>query len=560
MTSPTDRQPLVLREMDTAARCEQQGRLADAEAAYRRVVGLQPTFAPAYHRLGLLAYRCDRLELAEQLIASAVALDPAAAIYHRDRGEICRRLGRTLEAVAEAGAAVRLAADDPEAHYNLGLAQADADDHASAVASYRRAIDLAPSHGRALNNLGTALERLGDRAAAADAYRAAIALDPLHAEAQSNLGAALSEAGDIEGARACFDRALAVDPNSIETHFRSSALKRYRADDPAVAIVESLGQRAERLPAKERAKLYFTLGKMRDDLGQHERAFEAYARGNRLHRAQTGYDEARYERQTDELIRLFDAEFIRRRAGAGMRDATPVFIVGMPRSGSTLIEQIIASHPDAYGAGELKNLHEVVGAVSSGRGSFPKVLGELSADELRSIGQRYVASIRPLAPSVARITDKMPGNFNYGGLIHLVLPDAKIIHTRRDPMDTCLSCFTHLFNDTMEFAYDLRELGRYYVRYERLMRHWHEVLAPGSILDVQYEAVVDDVEAQTRRILDHIGLPWDDRCLAFYRTQRPVKTASVAQVRQPIYRTSVAGWKRFERQIEPLREIVGVGR
>jgi tetratricopeptide (TPR) repeat protein len=545
--------------MGLAAQLETQGRLSEAEALYRRAVAADPACHPAYHRLGLLAFRVNRLELAAELIESAIALNADIAVYHRDRGELCRRLGRFEDAVREAAAATRLAPDDPEGHYNMGLALADQQDYVAAVTSYRRAIERNPAHGLALNNLGSALQQLGDQRGAADAFRAAIAVNPRHVEALNNLGSILSQSGDIAGARDCFEKALAVEPQSIVSHYNVSALKRYsKADDASVAVLEALANSAEKLPLQDRTRLYFALGKVRDDLGDYDRAFAAYAAGNRAHANAHPYDEARVVRQGNDLIELFDRKLIDRFSGSGSPDRTPVFIVGMPRSGTSLTEQILASHPDVHGAGELKDFHRVVGEVSGGpaAGPFPRSITALSGSQLRAIADGYLASVRALAPSAARITDKMPGNFHYLGLIHLTLPNAKVIHTLRDPMDSCLSCYTHLFNDSMDFTYDLKTLGRYYVRYMRLMEHWRTVLPEGFILDVRYEDLVNDVEWQTRRMLIHIDLPWDARCLEFYNTQRPVRTASLAQVRQPIYKSSVAGWKRFERQLQPLLDIV----
>jgi tetratricopeptide (TPR) repeat protein len=535
-----------------------EGRLSEAEAVYRRIIEARPDFHPAYHGLALLAHQVDKLDIAAQLLASAIAIDGTNAIYHRDRGEICRRLKRFDEAVAEATAATRLANNDAEAHYNLGLALADREDYAAAVKSYRRAVELDPRHGRALNNMGSALEKLDDKPAAADAYRAAIAIDPRHLEAQNNLGSILSQNGDIDGARACFEKALEVEPRSVLGHYNSSTIKRYAAGDPAIAILESLAPGAESLPQEDRARLFFALGKMRDDLGRYDDAFAAYAEGNRLQAATLGFNEARGEQQAVNIVKHFDANLLAKLQGIGNPDPTPVFIVGMPRSGTTLIEQILSSHAQAYGAGELKDLHDVVGELANVAPGmpFPQTITTLAPATIRGIGDRYLERIHKLAPTAARITDKMPGNFHYLGLIHLALPNAKIIHSVRDPMDSCLSCYTHLFNDTMDFAYDLGTLGRYYVRYMKLMQHWHSVLPKGFILDVRYEEVVDDVEGQTRRMLEHIGLPWDAKCLEFYNNDRPVRTASLAQVRRPIYKSSVEGWRRFEKQLAPLLEIV----
>jgi len=553
--------PLLTRspEIQLARRLVSDGRLSEAETVYRRIIAALPNFHPAYHGLGLLAFQVDKLDLAAELLASAIAMDATIAIYHRDRGEICRRLGRMNEAVAEGGAAIRLAPADAEAHFNLGLAYSDQTMFGDAVDSYRRAVALDPSHGRALNNLGSALEHLDDKPGAAVAYRAAIAINDRHMEAHNNLGTILSQSGDIDGARACFEKALAADPRSVTSHFNISALKRYTADDPACAMLEALSETTATAPLEDRVRLLFTLGKMRDDLGQHDRAFAAYVEGNRLQASTFTFNERRLEQQALNIARHFDTQAFARYQGSGNPDPTPVFIVGMPRSGTSLTEQILASHADVYGAGELKDLHEVViGAPGvAGEAPFMQVVTNMSAEALRSMGDQYLARLRKLSPTAARITDKMPGNFHYLGLIYLALPNAKIIHTLRDPMDSCLSCYTRLFNDTMDFTYDLETLGRYYVRYIELMRHWHDVLPKGFILDVRYEDLVEDVESQTRRMLAHIGLPWDDACMEFYNNARPVKTASLAQVRKPIYKSSVESWRRFEKHLSPLLDIVG---
>jgi tetratricopeptide (TPR) repeat protein len=555
----TNARPMTAVEaMRTARQLVANGRSSEAEALYRRIVESQPNFHPAYHGLALLAFAVNKLEVAAELLASAIAINGDVAVYHRDRGEICRRLGRLDEAILEATAATRLAPNEADGYYNLGLAFADREDFASAVQNYRRAVELAPRHGRALNNMGSALEKLDDKTAAAAAYRAAIEIDARHMEAHNNLGSILSHTGDIDGARACFETALALEPRSVVSNYNISALKRYIEADPAVAIVEGLAQTAASLPMTDRTRLMFTLGKIRDDLGQYDGAFAAFAEGNRLQASTLSFNESRAELQTRKIIERFDADLLAAHQGAGNPDPTPVFIVGMPRSGTTLTEQILASHAGAYGAGELKDLHQVVTEVAATctPAGYPEMATTLSAPILQSIGERYLASIRNIAPAAARVTDKMPGNFHYLGLIRLALPNAKIIHVVRDPMDSCLSCFTHLFNDTMEFAYDLGTLGRYYVRYMTLMQHWQRVLPKGFVLDVRYEDLVTDVEQQTRRMLDHIGLPWDDNCLEFYNNARPVRTASLAQVRRPIYRSSVAGWRRFEKHLAPLLDIV----
>ncbi len=236
-----------------------------------------------------------------------------------------------------------------------------------------------------------------------------------------------------------------------------------------------------------------------------------------------------------------------RLAGLGDPSPVPIFILGMPRSGSTLVEQILASHPQVLGAGELRTLDRLVH-----QGGGIEALATLQAEDCRRLGERYLADLRSLPAGKTRITDKMPGNFMYVGLIQLILPHAKIIHTMRDPVDTCLSCFSRLLSVGHHFSYDLAELGRYYRHYRELMDHWRSVLPAGTMLDVAYEDVVDDLEGQTRRMLEYLGLPWDERCLSFHKTVRPVVTASSVQVRRPLYRSGVARWRQYEAHLGPL--------
>ena len=256
---------------------------------------------------------------------------------------------------------------------------------------------------------------------------------------------------------------------------------------------------------------------------------------------------------------LFDPRFFDERRQAGADERTPIFVLGMPRSGTTLIEQILASHPAVHGAGELGDLNEVImAAPGAATGSpFTDLLRALSMDDIEVLAREYLDRVWQHAPDSRCITDKMPANFFFGGMIYLMFPHARIIHSMRDPMDSCFSCYAKLFNETMSFAYDLETIGRFYARYIRLMRHWHEVLPAGIILDVSYEDVVEDTAKEARRMLEYIGLPWDDACLEFYKSEREVKTASVAQVRQPIYTSSLARWKRFgETHLAPLLAMV----
>lgn len=540
-----------------AERLQRNGQLAEAEAVLRQIVDSTPDHHPAWHMLGLIAFEVGKLPLSIELIGHAVRLNDAIPLYHRNLGELCRRLGRLDEAVTTGKRATALAPNDLEAHYNLGLALTDKGEWDAAIRSYRRALELNPDHGLSWNNLGAALEKKGDLAGAEVAYARAVALNPAHHEAQNNLGAIYSQQGRLVDACRCFEASIKANPDFIEPHFNLSSLKTYRADDPHLLHLERNLARAGDMPVPARIRYWFALGKAREDVGRYDEAFAAYAEGNRLQHDRLPCDEARADEMLARLIAIFDRDFFAARRDVRGRDKTPIFIVGMPRSGTTLLEQILASHPAVHGAGELPDLNQVIMEAPARVGRrFPDFVPDLRPEDYRRLGDAYVERVWRLAPGTRYITDKMPANFFYIGVIRLMLPKAKIIHAMRDPMDSCFSNYARLFNDTMEFAYDLGTLGRYYVRYIKLMRHWHAVLPAGSLLDLRYEDLVADPEGQTRRLLDYLGLPWDDNCLAFHRNRRQVKTASVAQVRQPIYKTSVARWRHFETHLQPLRTIV----
>ncbi len=310
--------------------------------------------------------------------------------------------------------------------------------------------------------------------------------------------------------------------------------------------------------------LHFALGKCYDDSGDYDKAFPHFMAGCKMKRAKLTYDPANAERQFAGLMEIFDQAAIDRLRGSGDPpgdpSGVPVFVLGMPRSGTTLTEQIIASHPDVYGAGELHDLLRIAERNIGGATtpvSFPDNLRALDRQTLTAWGAEYVAGLKQRAPDAKRITDKMPANFFAVGLIHLMLPNAKIIHVNRNPVDTCLSCFTRLFNRKQEHTYDLAELGQYYVHYARLMDHWRKVLPAGAFLDVQYEDIVADQEAQARRLIAYCGLEWNDACLDFHNTKRSIRTASVTQVRQPIYTSSVERWRHYEKFLGPLLDALG---
>ena len=335
--------------------------------------------------------------------------------------------------------------------------------------------------------------------------------------------------------------------------------------DPHVAAIESLNANRQELPEKQRAYIAFAAAKVFDDLGLHDKAFPLWIEDNALVRARLDYDQAKEIESYRRLEQVFTSEFVARHRTSGIASALPIFIVGMPRSGTTLIEQIIASHTAVTAGGELHDFGRAVNAVAEDfqkthrRADFryPDFLADFEPRDFAAIGNAYVAGLSARWLGSQRITDKMPANYLHAGIIHLALPNARIIHARRNPVDVCVSCFSKFFAGAVNFSYDLKELGIAYSEYEKTMAHWRRVLPPGTILDVDYESVISNTEAEIRRILNFCGLDWDDRVLEYYKTERSVRTASATQVRQPIYRTSVERWRNYEAYLGPLLEALG---
>ena len=436
-------------------------------------------------------------------------------------------------------------------HFNNGNVLFGLKRYEEALASYDRALAIQPDFAQALSNRGNVLLELQRHEEALASYDRALAIQPDFADAHHGRGTVLNTFGRIKEARQVLEKAVELAPRKAQFLCSLAESKRFVDGDPHFTLVEALARDMESLPEEDQIYLHFALGKVYADLGQHERSFSHLIEGNALKRKQIVYDEAAVLAQLKRIQQLFTAEAMRKGRGFGDPSTVPVFIIGMPRSGTTLVEQILASHPKIYGAGELNDFQVAV-ALASLRGSDGSRPG-LGAEELRQIGARYLERVRATAPAAERITDKMPANFRYAGLIYLALPNARIIHTRRDPLDTCLSCFSILFlPDLQPFAYDLTELGRYYRAYATLMEHWREVLPLEQMLEVQYEELVANFEPLARRIVAYCGLEWDDACLEFHKTQRLVWTASAVQVREPIYRSSIGRWRPYEGMLRPL--------
>jgi tetratricopeptide (TPR) repeat protein len=526
---------------------------------YEKALAIRPDYVRARTGLASTLQALGRHRESVAHYKTVLDAQPDDAQSRNSLGAGLQMLGRQEEAVAEYRRALALRPDYAEAHNNLGLALQALDRHAEALPCHERALAIAPGYAAAHNNLGSALQALDRHDEALAQYRRALAIRPENASAQANIGLALQEIGRIEDACQAFQRAIELQPRSARFYRNLADCKRFTRDDAQLAAMEALGADVDSLPDDEQRQLHFALGKAFADVGEYDRSFRHLLAGNRLKRQQIVYDEPAVLAEFDRIRMVFSRELMTRYAGLGHPSASPVFILGMPRSGSTLVEQILASHPSVFGAGERLDFGEEVARLSAAGGPvFPEIVAALGCEDLEALGARYLRRVSVAAPGAERITDKMPFNFLFAGLIHLALPNARIIHTRRDPLDTCLSCFSKLFTGEHRCAYDLAELGRYYRTYESLMAHWRKVLPTRVMLDVQYEDVVADLEPQARRIVAHCGLEWDDACLAFRTNPRPVRTASAVQVREPIHGGSIGRWRRYGELLTPLLEGLGL--
>lgn len=562
------------------------GRLVEAASQYRDAVSLQPAFTEAHLNLGDVLMELGEFDAAAASCGRALELRPASAESHLALGRALLRLRRFEEAAASCRRAIEIRPDYAEANNSLGIALQKLADVERAIDCFKRAVALRPEFVEAHANLANALRTLGRLDEAVASYGRALQLNPGLGAVHTELGTALrllrrtaeSEAscnraleldpdssptlavlaelradqGRFAEAEALFKRAVAVDPDAIEAWAGLVRVRRMAATDRDwLAGVQRLVARG--LPPEREMQLQFALGKFFDDTGGFGEAFESYLRANELaKRLGPAHDRARLARTIDRIVHEHDRRFIDSVASDADATMRPVFVVGMLRSGTSLVEQILASHDSVHGAGELTFWTAALAAAIDGADAGLRIPGA----RLSRLARTYLEQLGRLSADAERVIDKMPTNFLALGLIHAAFPQARIIHVRRNPADTCLSIYFQHFEAANAYANDLADLAHYYGEYRRLMRHWRTVIPPASVLEVSYEALTLDVEGVTRRMLEFVGLPWDPRCLDFHQNARSVVTASKWQVRQPIDTTAAGRWRRYERFIGPLLPLL----
>ncbi len=542
-------------------------RPAEACASYRRAIDLNPNFAAAHNNLGRVL--CEEGDFAAALASCehAVEIAPDLAEAHNNLGNALRGLGRLEAAETAFRRALQLQPDSAVLHANLGNLLGDLKRFEEAQACYRRAIEIDPELAVAHYGAAACLRSLGDLVAAAESYKKVLSFIPDQAFVWNDLGRTLRSLGRFEEAVVAFRQSLAVNPEFGEAYRNLASCQQLTADDHNLARLSALVEQQD-LPIEERAAAGFALGKMLDDADRFEEAFLAYEGANRMYRdsrAAVGerFDAAELHHEIDRIMATFNSPFFASVLDWGSASELPVFIVGMPRSGTSLVEQIAASHSRVFGAGELteignlaQQLDPMIAAIRSGSEKDASEAGLEYRTTVRRLSDAHLEYLRALNGRAERVIDKMPDNVFKLGAIATLFPGARVIFCRRDPVDTCLSCYFQKFTaGQLGFSYDLADCAKRYLETERLTAHWRKVL-PLKWLDVEYEALVSDLEGQSRRITTFLGFDWEPACLDFHRTARTVTTASAWQVRQPLYGRAVGRWRKYQAHLAPLFDLL----
>lgn len=531
---------------------------SEAKRLYRKIAGSAPKHSATFQRLGLVALREGRPGDAVDEFRHSLSIEPADPVCLNNLGNVLRELGKYGESVSAYKKALGFQSEYPSALYNLAGTLALIGEHSQAVGVYRDLLKLAPGDAEAWNALGLSLLEVGEEADAKKALEEALHLKPNDAELLNELGVAHQFEGNLEEAARLYKASIESDPRFARAYDNLVRSRRMKTED--LALVEPIEAIAtdESGDGESRLIARFALGKIYDDCAEFDDAFENYALGNALKRQMVNFDANDHSSWVARVLAEFTEEFFTAHSGEGDPSTRPVFVIGMIRSGTSLVEQILASHSCVYGAGELLEITKLVTnlpATLSSKLDYPECIRALNAKQIKVAARKYLDYLAGRDDRALRVVDKLPTNFLHLGLISTLFPNARVIHCHREPLDVCLSIYFQRFAQGHFYAYDLHDIAAYYAEYERLMSHWKKVL-PVEILDVQYEKLLDDLESESRRMLNYCQMEWEDSCLAFHRSKRPVRTASSWQVRQPLYQTAKARWKKFEPHLDQLKKAL----
>lgn len=534
----------------------ERGRLGEALSDYRRAALLAPGRAEFLNNLGgclkELKLHAEALDCYDRLLA----LSPGLAEGHSNRGLVLQHLGRFDDALAAADRAIALRPGFADAWRERAAALIAMGRAEEALDSCARALAIDPAHAEAHATRGMALMEIGRAGEAALSFARSLEFKPGYVEARLGLAKLAAEEGRFTEAEALFEAVLRDEPGNVGSLHGLSGLRKFKAGDPLfAAIAEQLNDAT--LTPEQREQLHHGLAKISNDAGQYDEAMVHFALSKACRPSR--FDLTRHLAGIAAMKQLFTGAFFAARQGFGVADDRPVFVVGMPRSGTTLTEQIISAHPAVRGFGELQDLPQLSKTLGGGLrhpDAFMAAVAALDVADAHALAQRYLAAFRDADPALLRLVDKRPHNYELLGLVALMFPNARIIHCRRNAMDNCLSMYMQDFNVNHGYNRDLANLGHYYRAYEDLMAHWRAVL-PLQMHECIYEDTVADVESMARGLIDFLGLAWDPACLDYHRQERQVRTPSQWQVRQPVYSSSVEAWRRYEAHLGPLKDALG---
>ncbi len=583
----------VLIDKKRALKLFQRNRIKEAESIYARLCRNNTQDIDAFHMLGMTQARQNRFSEAAESFSHALKLQPNAPVLHFLMGGTLLSLQRYDDALRHFEQAVQLKPDFHEAQIEIAHLYNKQEEHHKARDIFEKVLQHQPHSAIAHAGLGLAYQLLGGIKEAIGCYENALKYDAKMTDIHFRVGQLLNNMGENEKAKMHFMEARRLNPDYIPAIAGEAMVHEWEKEydkawelicphiergvkhgeiatvfaqickhidrcDEAIRYIEEI---LDNLPPanKGRRQLHYSLGKLYDSKKNYDQAFKHYHKGNSFKRSEP-YDPMAHATLVSTLINTFTPKLMAELPRASIDASKAVFIVGMPRSGTSLTEQIIASHPQMHGAGELGEIHLITNALPpllDPQLGYPRCLTKLTQTIMDGMAKQYINAINLLAPDALRVTDKMPHNFLHLGLISLLFPNARVIHCLRDPMDTCLSNYFQNFSAGLDFADDLADLGQHYREYDKLMQHWKQVINL-PILEINYEDLVNRQEAETRRLLDFLELPWDDRCLSFHKAERVVGTASYNQVREPLYNKSVARWKNYEKHLDELKKALQV--
>lgn len=536
-------------QLDQVMKLYSSGLIQESLDAVNTIIKEHPNEPTLFNISGACYSAIGPMEFAIKDFQKAINLKPDYAEAHYNLGVVFQKIAKLDDAFSSYEKALTINHAYPQAHNNQGMINLKRRELDLAVKSFEWAVAYNPNYVEAHNNLGAVFQELMMYEKAKEQYEKAIAINPKFAQALNNLGASCEIFGLKDQALENYNKALVIDPSYSEAHRNISAIKKYKKNDPQISQIESLYSKTN-VNLSDKRNLCFALAKVNEDLGNNNQFFKFLNEGNQLRKQELNYSYSSSKKFHSYLLKAFQnpPEIV---SAPLQKSSTlrPIFIVGMPRSGTTLVEQIIASHHAVHGAGELNNLKNIV---------TPILENHLNSDhksikikDILSIRQQYIDSLNCLNSPEKVITDKMPINFRLIGFILSALPEAKIIHLKRDARATCWSNYKHYFNSGNGFTFDQEDLARFYGLYSELMDFWHE-LFPNKIYDLSYETLTENQNTETKKLLKYCELTWDENCLEFHKNERGIKTASASQVRQKIYQGSSEAWKKYEKYLQPL--------